>query len=82
MLVSNGFFINDIEKYIYSKIGKKTYVIICLYVDNMLIFRTSLKVICETKRFQEPKFNMKDLGETKIAEGMKIIRTFIRIKLS
>ena len=25
---------------------------------------------------------MKDLGETKIAEGMKIIRTFIRIKLS
>ena len=33
-----------------------------LYVDDMLIFGTSLKVVCETKKFLRFKFDMKDLA--------------------
>ena len=50
MLVTNRFPINDIDKYIYNKFEDNTCVYICLYVDDMMIFRTNLKVICETKK--------------------------------
>ncbi|KAL6336378.1 hypothetical protein AAG906_014550 [Vitis piasezkii] len=33
------------------KYEDNTCVVICLYVDDMLIFGTSLKVVCETKKF-------------------------------
>ena len=41
----------------------------------MLIFRTSIKVVCETKKFLGLKFNMKDLGEAEVFLGIKITRT-------
>ena len=75
MLVSNGFSVNDVDKCIYSKFEDNTYVVICLYVDDMLIFGTSLKVICETKKFLGFKFDMKNLGEVEVIQGIKITRT-------
>ena len=59
MLVSNGFSIYNADKCIYSKFENNT------YVDDMLIFGTSLKDICETKKFLGFKFDMKDLGRCK-----------------
>jgi hypothetical protein len=41
-------------------------VILCLYVDNILIFGTSLDVINEVKTFLWQSFDMKDLGETDV----------------
>ena len=38
-------------------------IIIYLYVDDMLIFGTSLKVVCETKRFLKYNYNIKDIRE-------------------
>ena len=75
MLVTNGFSINDANKCIYSKFEDNTCVIIYLYVNDMLIFRTSLKVVCETKKFLGFKFNMKNLGEAEVFLGIKITRT-------
>ena len=40
MLVTNGYSINDVDKCIYSKYEDNTCVVICLYVDDMLIFGT------------------------------------------
>jgi len=45
------------------------YVIICLYVDDMLIFDTNLSVINETKRLLSSFFEMKDLGEADVILG-------------
>ena len=59
-----------------------TRVVICLYVDDMLIFGTSLEVVCETKKFLGPKFDMKDLGEAEVILGIKITRTPNELKLS
>jgi hypothetical protein len=36
-------------------------VILCLYVDGILIFGTSLELIKEVKDFLSQKFEMKDL---------------------
>ena len=55
---------------------------LCLYVDDMPIFGTSLKVVCETKKFLGSKFDMKDLGEVEVILGIKITRTPNRLKLS
>ena len=82
MLVTNGYFINDADKCIYSKYEDNTCVVICLYVDDMPIFGTSLKVVCEIKKFLGSKFDMKDLGEVEVILGIKITRTPNRLKLS
>ena len=82
MLVTNGYFINDADKCIYSKYEDNTCVVICLYVDDMLIFRTSLEVVCETKKFVGFKFDMKDLGKTEVNLEIKITRTPNELKLS
>ncbi|RVW63370.1 Retrovirus-related Pol polyprotein from transposon TNT 1-94 [Vitis vinifera] len=66
VLVTNGYSINDADKCIYSKYEDNTCVVICLYVDDMLIFGTSLEVVCETKKFLGSKFDMKDLGEAEL----------------
>ena len=80
MLVTNGFSINDANKCIYNKFEDNTCVIIYLYVNDMLTFRTSLKVVCETKKFLGLKFNMKDLGKAEVFLGIKITRTFNGLK--
>ena len=48
--------------------------IICLYVDDMLIFGPNVNVINETKNFLSSKFEMKDLGEADVILGVKIKR--------
>ncbi|RVW14337.1 Retrovirus-related Pol polyprotein from transposon TNT 1-94 [Vitis vinifera] len=49
---------------------------------NMLIFGTSLEVVCETKKFLGTKFDMKDLGEAEVILGIKITRTPNGLKIS
>ena len=45
VLVSNSYLINEVGKCIYLKsFDFNTYVIICLYVDDMFIFGTSMEV--------------------------------------
>ena len=82
VLVTNGYSINNDDKCIYIKYEDNTYVVTYLYVDDMLIFGTSLQVVCETKKFLSSKFDMKDLREAEVIIGIKITRTPNGIKLS
>ena len=82
MLISNGFSINDVDKCIYNKVETMSCIIICLYVDDMLIFGTNIQVVIETKSFLRSKFDMKDLGEAKVIVGIKISRTSNGLNLS
>ncbi|KAK3018660.1 hypothetical protein RJ639_002802 [Escallonia herrerae] len=50
-------------------------VLICLYVDDMLIFGTDIDRINEAKNFLTSNFSMKDLGEADVILGIKIIRS-------
>jgi hypothetical protein len=49
-------------------------VILCLYVDDILIFGTNLNVIKEVKEFLSQNFEMKDLGETDVILNIKLER--------
>jgi hypothetical protein len=44
-------------------------VIICLYVDNMLIFSNSISCIKDTKDFLTSHFDMKDMQNEEAREG-------------
>ena len=46
-----GFIVNEADKYVYYQYGGGEGVILCLYVDDILIFGTGLDVIKEVKKF-------------------------------
>jgi hypothetical protein len=49
-------------------------VILCLYVDNILIFRTSLDVINEVNTFLCQSFDMKGLDEADVILNIKLFK--------
>ena len=61
---------------------KHGYVIICLYVDDMLIVGNDDKMIISTKNMLNSRFNMKDIGPSDVILGIKIIRTSYGLTLS
>ena len=57
---------NEVDKGVYYRYGKGEGVILCLYVDDILILDTNLDVIKEVKDFLSNNFEMKDLGEVDV----------------
>ncbi|RVW79629.1 Retrovirus-related Pol polyprotein from transposon TNT 1-94 [Vitis vinifera] len=73
-ILSDGFRHNNVDKCLYSKTCDDYMVIVCLYVDDMLILSDDMKGIIETKRFLSSTFKMKDLGEVDTILGIKVKR--------
>ena len=51
ILTSAGFVVNEPDKCVYYRFGVGNGVILCLYVDDILIFRNNVEVIKEVKNF-------------------------------
>ena len=51
------------------------YVIVCLYVDEILIVGSDVKMITSTKNMLNSRFNMKDLILIDVILGIKVKRT-------
>nr|GEX30087.1 hypothetical protein [Tanacetum cinerariifolium] len=62
-ILSNGFTHNSSDRCIYSKFTKDYGVILYLYVDDILIVRTNMEGINETKKFLSSCFQTKDMNE-------------------
>ena len=62
------------DKCLYIKDTANGYVIVCLYVDDMLIIGSNNDIIKTTKRMLTSEFDMKDLGVADVIPGMKISR--------
>ncbi|GJR13592.1 retrovirus-related pol polyprotein from transposon TNT 1-94 [Tanacetum coccineum] len=60
------------DKCVYVKQYKNAFVIICLYVDDMLIMGTNMDVINQTKKMLHSSFDMKDMGEADVILGIRI----------
>src|SRR3954464_14851537 len=73
-LTSAGFVINEANRCVYYRHGGGDSVILCLYVDDILIFGTSMIVINEVKSFISKSFDMKDLGQADVILNIKLIR--------
>ena len=74
VILSDSFVHNSSDKCMYSKFTKEYEVIVCLYVDDMLIFGTNMKGVCEIKKYLSSMFQMKDLNEVDTILGIKIKR--------
>ena len=81
-LLKNGLLSVEVDKCVYIKCTEKECVIIALYVDDMLIFGTSLSVVHSTKRFLASQFDTKDMDEAKVILGVKNTRMGDSIMLS
>jgi len=81
-LLVDGFSSSDVDRCVYTKSVNNDHVIICLYVDDMLIFGTCNDIVFKTKSFLASKFDMKDMGEASIILGVEIIRKGDSILLS
>ena len=78
----NNFKINECDKCICFKETENGYVILCLYIDNMLIVGSDDKMVRFTKNILNSKFNMKDMGLVDVILRIKISRTSNRLILS
>ncbi|GJV82207.1 zinc finger, CCHC-type containing protein [Tanacetum coccineum] len=62
VVLSNGYLLNQADKCVYSKFNESGKgVIICLYVDDMLIFGTDQVQIHLKKEFLSSRFSMKEM---------------------
>ena len=69
-----GFVVKEADKCVYYRYDGGEGVILCLYVDDILIFGTHLKVIEEIKAFLSHDFEMKDLGVADVILNIKLLR--------
>ena len=74
VILVNGFKHNRADKCVYSKFTSEYGVIVCLYVDDMLIFGTNMLGVCETKKYLASVFKIKDLNEADTILGIKVKR--------
>ena len=73
-MITSGFKINECDKCVYVKETENGYVILCLYVDDMLIVGSDDDMIKSTKNMLKSKFDMKDMGLADVILGIKISR--------
>nr|GEY27006.1 retrotransposon protein, putative, Ty1-copia subclass [Tanacetum cinerariifolium] len=66
---------NASDTYVFSKVIGSDCVIICLYVDDMLILGNKISVVNEIKTFLSSQFEMKDLGEVDVILGIIVRKT-------
>ncbi|PWA94304.1 retrotransposon protein [Artemisia annua] len=72
VVLSSGYLLNQADKCAYSKFDESGKgVIICLYVDDMLIFGTNQNQVDLTKEFLSSRFSMKDMGEADVILGIR-----------
>ena len=82
VMMTNGFKINECDKCVYVKNTERGFVIICLYVDDILIKGSNNEIIKTTKEMFNNKFEMKDLGVADVILGIKISKTSDGLTLS
>ena len=82
IMLANGFKINEYDKCVYIKNVMNHEVIICLYVDDMLIMSKEIDDINATKHMLSSKFDMKDLGVADLILGVMIIKNSQGLALS
>ena len=82
IILEFGFKINEHDRCVYYKKDNGECIILCLCVDDILLFGTNLEIIKNVKSYLSSKFDMKDLEEAYIILGMKLEKTTKGITLN
>jgi hypothetical protein len=67
-----GFIENQVDNCIYIKTKGSMFIILVLYVDDILLVCSDKNLLHETKRFFSSNFDMKDLGDASYVLGIEI----------
>jgi hypothetical protein len=67
---------------VYYQHGGGQSIILCLYVDDILIFGTNIDIVNKVKSFLSKSFDLKDLGEADVILNIKLIKEDTGITLS
>ncbi|KAD3067741.1 hypothetical protein E3N88_35621 [Mikania micrantha] len=74
VMKKHNFIKNQVDQCIYLKISGSKFVILVLYVDDILLASNNLDMLYESKRLLSANFDMKDLGEASYVIGIEIHR--------
>ncbi|RVW52979.1 Retrovirus-related Pol polyprotein from transposon TNT 1-94 [Vitis vinifera] len=69
---------NTVDQCIYLKFSGSKFIILVLYVDDILLASIDVELLHETKRFLSSKSDMKDLGNASFVLGIQIYRDHSR----
>ncbi|KAL6348428.1 hypothetical protein AAG906_005736 [Vitis piasezkii] len=70
VITSFSFKENTVDQCIYLKFIGSKFIILVLYVDDILLASSDVELLHETKRFLSSKFDMKDLGNASFVLGI------------
>ncbi|KAH9669153.1 non-specific serine/threonine protein kinase [Citrus sinensis] len=65
---------NAVDQCIYLRVSGSKYIILVLYVDDILLATNDTNLLLETKQMLSYSFDMKDLGEAHYVLGIEILR--------
>ena len=74
VITSFGFNENTIDQCIYHEISKSKFIILVLYVNNILLASSDIGLLHETRRFLSNNFEMKYLDHASFVLGIQIYR--------
>ena len=69
-----GFTMSEEDHYVYVKRSGRSFLILSLYVDDILLAGNDMHLLMMSKDWLFSNFEMKDLGEVNFILGVKIIR--------
>ena len=73
-MLKDGFTMMEEDHCVYSKRSNNHFIILSLYVDDILIAGNYKKLIYVTKKWLSSNLEMKDMGEASYVLGVKILR--------
>ena len=74
VVTSLGFKENDVDQCIYMLMSAGNFIILVLYVDDILLASNDMNLLNETKQMLSKHFEMKDLGDASFVLGIQIHR--------
>lgn len=73
-ITAYGFVENTIDRCIYMKVSGSKFIILVLYVDDILLAANDKALLHDVKKFLSNNFEMKDMGEASYVIGIEIFR--------
>ncbi|GJS65663.1 putative RNA-directed DNA polymerase [Tanacetum coccineum] len=74
VMKKHNFIRNQVDLCVYLKMSGSNFIILVLYVDDILLASNNINLLHESKRFLSRNFDMKDLGEASYVTGIEIHR--------
>ncbi|GJX63505.1 retrovirus-related pol polyprotein from transposon TNT 1-94 [Tanacetum coccineum] len=74
VMKKHNFIKNQVDQCLYLKMSRRNFIILVLYVDDILLASNNIDLLHESKCFLSRNFDMKNLGEASYVIGIEIHR--------